>query len=147
MYLRLLSYGLVGVLSFIGSWSIQANRYERQLSDLKAEYAQARDKAIEEAHAKTIILQANKDKALLEAKKRIQVLNRDVASTKSALVSLSDATDTALRTANNSHSACIANANTLTVVFGQCAVRLSEVAEDADGLSIDLQTVVEAWPQ
>lgn len=147
MYLKLFSYGLVGVLSFAVSWGIQTNRYERQLSDLKSEYAQSRDKAIGEAHAKTVSLQKAKDAAEQQAKTRIAVLRADVDASRNALVGLSDAANEALHRANDSHSACVANANTLTVIFDQCAVRLSEVAEDADRLSIDLKTVVEAWPE
>lgn len=38
-------------------------------------------------------------------------------------------------------------ADTALAVFGECAAALGEMAEQADGIAIDRQTLIEAWPK
>lgn len=126
---------------------VQGWRMDAQLSQLKTEYATAQAQAVEKAHAETIRLQSQKDAAERLARARQSDLARDLAGTRHALVGLSDAADGALRAASDSHSACMANASTLRVVFGECSQRRNEVAADAQGHLIDKQTLTEAWPK
>lgn len=143
---QLIAAAIAG-LSFAGAWSIQTNRYERVLSDQRNEYLKRDFKALEVAHAQTISLQEKKNDAERKAQVRIASLRHDAAATSTALVRLSASTESALRHASDSHSACIADANNLAIVFGKCTVELQSVAADADLLSSNVQTLVEAWPQ
>lgn len=147
MYLKLLSYGLIGVLSFAGAWGIQDNRYGLRIAEIETNQAKAIKKATEDAYAKTVTLQKAKDEALKAAQIRQSALARDAAASRDALVRLSYATDQALLNANTSHSACINDANNLAIVFGRCTTKLQGVAADADQLTSNIQTLTEAWPK
>ena len=137
----------VGLASATGTYFWQENRYERQLSNLRADQATALAQANANALAETQRLQKAKDAALKQASVRQAALARDLAANRAGLTGLSHAADSALRGASDSLSACNANANTLTVVFGRCAGQLSDMAADADRLLSDKQTLIEAWPQ
>lgn len=130
-----------------GAWLYQANKFERLLSEQRNEYLKRDFKALEVAHAETIRLQEKKNEAERKASIRVADARRDAAAASSALRMLSDAADTALIRAGDTHSACMANASTLRVVFGECAERRVSVAADAEGHLIDKQTLTESWPK
>jgi 7-keto-8-aminopelargonate synthetase-like enzyme len=136
-----------GVIAGAGAWTFQENRYEAILAERTAEYSTALAAANANALAKTIALQKAKDEAERKAQIRITAARRDAAASQSALVSLSDAADSALRHASTSHSACLADANTRTVVLGKCAGELQDMGEIADGWHNEALTLREAWPK
>lgn len=144
---HLIAAGLAGAIAFTGAWQIQANRYEKTLSDMKAEQSAALAIAAQKAQYETLKLQAKVDDAERKAGIRAAALARDVAGSRAALVSLSHAADSALRDASSSHDACLADAQRLASVFGQCTVQLQDVAADADRIASDRQTLIDAWPK
>jgi len=123
------------------------NHYETVLAERTATQATALAQANANALAETQRLQAAKDEAERLAKVRQSALARDAAASRDALIGLSHATDSALRSASDSHSACLADASNLAVVFGRCATKLQGVAADADLLANNVQTLIEAWPK
>jgi hypothetical protein len=129
------------------AWTVQGWRMGEQLAALKTEYATAQHKALEAAHATTIALQAKADNAQKLHAARAATLANDAAGVRSALVSLSDAADGALRVANNSHAACIDRAAAFASVFDQCSKRIGSLAQDADAINNDRQALIEAWPK
>lgn len=139
--------GIAAVAGFTGAWQIQSMRHDRAVSEIRATQAQELATAIGEAHAKTLALQAAKDASERKARIREATLARDLAANRAGLTGLSDAADSALRAANESHGACMANASTLRVVFGECSERRVSVAADAQGHLIDKQTLTESWPK
>lgn len=147
MYARLLSYAALGAACAWGAYSFQGNKYERQLSELRTEYATAQARAVERAHAETIRLQGVKDKAERMAQVRQSTLQRDLAANRDALGRLSHAADSALRRASDSHEACVATATAQGNVLNQCSARLVQVAADADGHTSDIQTLTDSWPE
>lgn len=144
---QLILAGAIAAAGFGSAWLVQEWRYEKQLSDIHAEQALALATATKEAHETTIRLQKQVDDAERKHASRVADLRRDAAGSRSALLGLSHATDQALRRAEASHSSCIADANTLTVVLGKCAVEYQSVAESADGWRNEVTTLREAWPQ
>lgn len=136
----------VGLASATGAWLYQENRYEAILAERTAEYSTALAAANANALAQTVSLQKAKDEAERKAQIRITAIRRDTAASQSALVGLSEAADTALRSASHSHSACLADANALTVVLGKCSAELHDMAADADGWHNEDLTLREAWP-
>lgn len=136
----------VGLASATGAWLYQENRYEAILAERTAEYSTALAAANANALAQTVSLQKAKDEAERKAQIRITAIRRDAAASQSALVGLSEAADTALRSASHSHSACLADANALTVVLGKCSAELHDMAADADGWHNEALTLREAWP-
>jgi len=139
--------GVAAVAGFTTAWQIQGVRYEAKLAERTAEYSTALAQANADALAKTLSLQKAKDDAERKAAIRIADIRRDAAAASSALTGLSHAADSALQRASDTHSACLADANTLTIVFGRCTTELQSVATDADQLRSNVQTLVEAWPK
>jgi hypothetical protein len=138
--------GVAAIAGFTSAWQIQGVRHEAQLAQLSAAHATAMADAANKAHTETIRLQALKNEAERKAAIRIAAVRRDADAASSALTGLSHAADSALRSASGSHSACLADANTLTIVFGRCTAELQSVATDADQLTSNVQTLIESWP-
>ena len=128
-------------------WSYQSNKYEQKIEDLRAEYSRSYIKALEVAHAETERLQTLKDEAEKKSQARQATLVAAVKSSRTALARLSNAADASISAAQESHIACLANASTFRVVFGQCSTRLVEVGRDAQGHLEDKRTLVDAWPK
>lgn len=134
-------------ISAAGAYQWQAYRYDARMASLVAEYAQAQHTAIEVAHAETIRLQERKDKAEVQAARRVRAAAADAAVLRDSLDRLSDAADTALRESSDSIAACTAHGATITELFGQCASRYGEVAGEADKWVNESLTLREAWPR
>ncbi len=134
-------------ISAAGAYQWQAYRYEARMAALVAEYAQAQHKAVEYAHAETIRLQERKDKAEVQAARRVRAAAADAAVLRDSLDRLSDAADSALRESSDSIAACTAHGATITELFGQCAIRYGEVAGAADGWVNESLTLREGWPR
>lgn len=133
-------------ISAAGAYQWQAYRYEARMAALVAEYAQAQHKAVEYAHAETIRLQERKDKAEVQAARRVRAA-ADAAVLRDSLDRLSDAADTALRESSDSIAACTAHGATVTELFGQCASRYGDVAKEADKCVNESLILREAWPK
>ncbi len=134
-------------ISAAGAYQWQAYRYEARMAAMVAEYAQAQHTAIEVAHAETIRLQERKDKAEVQAARRVRAAAADAAGLRDSLDRLSDAADTALRESSDSIATCTAHGATVTELFGQCASRYGEVAGEADKCVNESLTLREAWPR
>lgn len=144
---QLIVAGAIAAASFGAAWTYQGNRYETKLAQYQTDHAIALAKATQDALARTVAIQKAKDEAERKHARRVADLRRDADSSRVALVSLHSAADQSLRRASDSHSACLADANTLTIVFGQCSTRLQDVAADADGLSAEVSLLRESWPK
>lgn len=138
---------VAGAIGAAGAWTFQANRYDARIATLKTEYATTQFQALEKAHAENIRLQEKKDEALKAAQVRQLDLARAAAGARAALLGLSDATASALRDAEVSHAACVGRATAFKAVFDQCAGSYGRLAQDADAIASDRQTMIEAWPK
>ena len=144
--IQLIGAAVIAAASFATAWGVQGARYDRQLSDLRADQATALAQANADALAETLKLQKAKDEAERKAQIRIAAVKRDAAAATDALVRLHQAADTTLRHASDSHSACLATATTQRDVLNQCGTRLVEVAGHADLHASDIQTLISSWP-
>lgn len=133
-------------ISAAGAYQWQAYRYEARMASMVAEYAQAQHTAIEVAHAETIRLQERKDKAEVQAARRVRAADSERAVLRGAVDRLRDAADTALRESSDSIAACTAHGATITELFGQCASRYGEVAGETDKWINEALMLREAWP-
>jgi hypothetical protein len=122
------------------------NHYETILAERTAAHATALAQANADALAKTLSLQAAKDKALKAAAVRQSALARDLAANRDGLVRLSHAADSALRSAHDSHEQCIARATAFSDVFAGCGKQLVDLGATADRLASDKQALIESWP-
>lgn len=147
MYAKALSYAALGLACAWGGWAVQGWRMETKLSDLKTEYAQAQVAAVEKAHAETIRLQEQSDKSQRMAEVRLAAISRDAAANRDALERLRHASTEALLLSGHSHSTCIDRATALKDVFDQCSGAFTGLAETADRINSDRQTLVDSWPK
>ena len=144
--LPLIFAGVVGVASATGTYLFTKAHYEREISELRAAQAEAIAQANAAALAETQRLQKAKDEAERKASIRIATVRRDAAAAGDALVRLSHASDSAIRSAADTHSACQSVAATQGVVLQQCGARLVEVAGHADSWLSESMTLRDAWP-
>lgn len=131
-----------------GAWQYQANKFERRLSELRAEYLKRDLKALEVAHADTIRLQETKDAALAAAAVRQRDLARAAVAVRAERDGLRDELAAASRGLPS--AACTAvreHAATLNTVFGECADRLEGLAGQAQGHASDAVMLQQAWPR
>ena len=119
-------------------WSYVTAKSERDLETLKTAYAQAQSLATEKAHADTIRLQAQADKAAANAALRYRALALERDRTRAAADGLrtqlaSAAHDLPTATCDSTR----AYTATLGAVFGECAQAVERLASQADGHAID----------
>ena len=144
---QFIAAGVIAAASFAAGWKLSGDSYVKQLSDIHASHALALAEATSAALSETIRLQKVADDAARKHAKRQADLVRDRDANRAGLIGLSDAADQALRAANDTHSACISEANTLTVVLGKCAAEYVDVAGHADEWASEVITLQEAWPK
>lgn len=143
----IMTHGIVAVAAAAGAWAWQANSYDAKLAALVAEYAQAQHKAVEHAHAETIRLQERKDKAEVQAARRVRAAAADAAVLRGTLDGLrGDLANGATRYATATEQARADYTATLSALLSDCAGMAGEIAGKADGHVIDLQRLSEAWP-
>ena len=145
--LPLIFAGVTAVASITGTYLFTRNHYEAKLSELSASHATALADANAAALAETQRLQKAKDEAERKASIRIAAARRDAAAAGDALVRLSHASDSAIRSASDSHSTCQSVAATSTNLLQQCSARYRDVAAAADGWFNEAMTLRDAWPR
>ena len=138
MYARLLSYAALGAACAWGAWSFQGNKYERKLSELRTEYAQAQVRAVEHAHAETIRLQSRKADAERSHQVRLTAMARSAAAARNERDGLRDELAASrLQLPDASCTAVRDHAATINELFGECAVEVEGLAGKAQGHAID----------
>jgi hypothetical protein len=88
-----------------------------------------------------------KDDALEEANKLAQKNANAAASARSELSRVRKQLANSVTISSATCASTRNYADTLSVVFGECATRLTEVAKDADGHAADSRTFQRAWPR
>jgi hypothetical protein len=121
--------------------------HKAEMLSVEIDRSKAFVRSLENHAAEAAKMQEIKDAALKESAKRQRSLSADVASGRSALERLRDAAEGAIRESQDSHSACIEKVDAFADVFGQCRVRLRDVAEAADDHAEDTRTLSDAWPK
>ena len=144
--LPLIFAGVAAVAGFTAAWQIQGMRYDAIINDQRAAQATLLAEAHANARRETERLQKAKDEAEKRAAKRLADARADAARSATALGMLGDAADTALRTANESHSTCVATVATSTDLLQQCGSRYRDMATQADQWVSEAVMLREAWP-
>lgn len=147
IYTHLISALVSGAMFAFAAWNVQDWRMDAQLSQLKTEYATAQAAAVEKAHAETIRLQAQADKAAKQHAARAAALADDARRSSDALGLLHDAANTAITAAQASHSACQRVTATGTELLQQCSREYRSVAAEADGWVNRAVNLQDAWPR
>ena len=88
------------------------------------------------------------ENARINAQSREARLKRDVANAQSAVVGLrNDLGSLQARLATSTEASCLATADSLGILLGQCAEDYRAMAEVADRHAADVQTLTESWPK
>lgn len=130
----------------VAAWNVQGWRIDAQLQTLKTEYATAQAQAMEKAHAETVRLQTQADKAAKQHAARAAALANDARRSSDALGLLHDAANAAITAAQDSHAFCQRVAATSTELLQQCSSEYRSVAAEADGWVNHALMLRESWP-
>ena len=128
-------------------WAVNGYRLDAKISRMTAEHSQALATAGQNAMNEAARLQKLKDEALDEANKTAQ---RNAQAAASARGELERLRRQLASTPSLSSATCASTrdyAATLATVFGECATRIGELAEKADGHAADSATLERAWPK
>ena len=115
---------------------------------MNSDQARAELSAALDAGIRTAELVKQVEDARNDVVKREQVLRRDAAGARQSADGLSDElAELRRRLPKLTADACRQRADALADVFGQCAAEYRSLAETADRLASDRQTLMEAWPK
>jgi len=135
------------VIGALGGWTANGWRLNGKIDQMIARHSQDLSKATEVALAETIRLQRLKDDALEEANKLAQKNANSAAAARAELDRVRKQLANSVTIGSSTCASTRNYASTLSVVFGECAARLVEVAKDADGHAADSRTFQRAWPK
>jgi cell division protein FtsB len=135
------------VIGLSAGWAANGWRLNGKIDRMIAEHSQAMAVAGQNAMMESARLQKLKDEALNEANRIAQANAKAAADARSQLDrlrrQLANATDLSTATCPSTRD----YAATLATVFGECATRIGELAEKADGHAADSATLNGAWPR
>lgn len=134
------------VVGLLTGWTANGWRLNAKIDGMVAEHSLAVQAATERAMAETTRLQKEKDDAIAKAQIQVQANAAAAAAARRERDGLRDdliASRTAF--ASSTHASLAAHAQTLSVVFEQCAREYSEVAAKADAHALDAELLFNAW--
>ena len=135
-------------LAAASTWHVQAWRYDAQIADIKAAQAQAATLASEETARNFRAITTQYEGALNDARKRESNLRRHVAAARTESDGLRDAIYAFRAKLPNATATTVAvAADTAAELLGTCADEYRSVAEAADRIASDRQTLIDAWPK
>ena len=135
------------VMGALGGWTANGWRLNGKIDQMIARHSQDLSKATEAALNESLRLQKLKDEALDETNKTAQ---KNANAAAYARAELDRVRKQLANSASISDATCASTRNyasTLSLVFGECATRLTEVAKDADGHAADSRTFQNSWPR
>lgn len=135
-------------LGFAGGWKTQGWRLGEQIADIERASAEASAKAQAAARAAEQSFALQLQKAQDESAKRETKLRADVADARRSVDGLRGTLyNFRASLPNAAPAAVIARADTAAELLGTCADEYRSVAEAADRIASDRQTLIDAWPK
>ena len=135
------------IIGMTAGWTANGWRLNGQIDRLRADHSQALAQAGQNAMLESARLQKLKDEALNEANRIAQENAKAAAAARTELDrlrrQLASTTDLSTATCPSTRD----YAATLAVLFGECATRIGELAEKADGHALDSRTLNGAFPK
>ena len=128
-------------------WTANGWRLNAKIDRMVAEASQALAEAGKNAMLESARLQKLKDDALNEANRAAQKNALAATAARTELERLRRELANRTSIANATCASTRNYASTLSIVFNECATRLTEVARDADGHSTDSRTYQQSWPR
>ena len=141
--------GIAGaILAGVLAWHIQAWRYDAQIEGIKAHHAAESAKAQADTRAAELAFNQRLQDAQNAATKRETKLRADAAAARRTADGLRGTLyEFRASLPNAAPAAVIARADTAAELLGTCADEYRSVAEAADRIASDRQTLIDAWPK
>ena len=136
------------VVAASSAWHIQYLRYDGRVKSLQAQHAQVLADARDKAAAIERGYQQQLNKARDDATKRETKLRRDAAAARAAADGLRDGIyQFRAKLPTATQPACAVAADTAAQLLGECSAAYQGLAETADRIASDRQTLIDAWPK
>jgi hypothetical protein len=128
-------------------WTANGWRLNGRIDQMIARHSLDLSKATEAAMVESTRLQKQKDDALNEANKIAQNNASAAANARSELDRVRKQLASSVTIGSATCPSTRNYAETLAVIFGECATRLFEMAKEADGHALDSRTYQQAFPR
>ncbi|KIF80767.1 DUF2514 family protein [Noviherbaspirillum autotrophicum] len=146
--LRILAQLVGAGFAFGVGWYVNGWRLGQQIAKIERDQVEAAATASETARLKERAWNKQLEDARNEATKREATIRADAAAAHNAADGLrGDIADLRRQLPELAADACRQRADTLADVLSQCTARYSGMAETADRLVNDRQTLIDAWPK
>ena len=141
--------GIAGaVLAGVLAWNVQAWCYDAQISSIQAQHARESAKAQADVRAQELAFNQRLQDAQNAATKRETKLRADVADARRSVDGLRGTLyEFRASLPNAAPATVIARADSAAELLGTCADEYRSVAEAADRIASDRQTLIDAWPK
>ena len=147
MNLSLITHLVVALAAAAGVWVFQDARMDAAVADVRLEQTNERLEAVTQARAEERAITKTYQEALNAARIRENTLRRDVAAAGAQSDGLREqAAEAARRLAAAPPAAVLEYATAVNQLFADCSRSYQELAGKADGHSLDVRTLSEAWP-
>lgn len=141
--------GIAGaILAGVLAWQVQAWRYDTQIAGIKTQHATQSAKAQADTRSAELAFNQKLQDAQNEATKRETKLRADAAAARRTADGLRGTLyEFRASLPNAAPATVIARADTAAELLGACADEYRSVAEAADRIASDRQTLIDAWPR
>lgn len=147
LYFRIGAYLVLAGALFFAGWHVQGWRMDKEIAALKLEASQAATKASEQARAKEQTWKFQLSEAQNEAVQRETKLRGDAATARAAADSLRHDLAAIRQLPGDTSPASSDRTGIITDLFSECIGQYQGLAETADRLASDRQTLMDAWPK
>ena len=135
-------------LAAASTWQVQAWRYDAQISSIQAKHASESARAEAATRAQEASFNQRLQDAQNAATKRETKLRADADAARRTVDGLRGTLyNFRASLPNAAHATVIARADTAAELLGTCADEYRSVAEAADRIASDRQTLIDAWPK
>ena len=135
------------VIAALAAWFFQDNRYAAELAEQALTHKTAELDAVSRVRSDERAITKTYQEALNAARIRENTLRRDVAAAGAQSDGLREqAAEAARRLAAAPPAAVLEYATAVNQLFADCSRSYQELAGKADGHSLDVRTLSEAWP-
>ena len=147
MNLSLITHLIAATVAAAGVWVFQDARMDAAVAEVRLEQTNERLGAVSQARVDERVVNKTYQEALNAARTREISLRRDRDAARAESDGLRDqAADAARRLADAPPATVLEYATAVNQLFADCSRSYQELAGKADGHSLDVRTLSEAWP-
>lgn len=147
MNLTLITHLVAALAAAAGMWVFQDARMDAAVAEVRLEQTNERLGAVSQARVDERVVNKTYQEALNAARTREISLRRDRDAARAESDGLRDqAADAARRLADAPPATVLEYATAVNQLFADCSRSYQELAGKADGHSLDVRTLSEAWP-